>query len=243
MEYPSPSPAVIAHRGASALAPENTLAAFRLAMEQQADGIELDVHLSADGHPVVIHDYDLARTTSGTGKISRLTLEEIRTVDAGNGEKVPTLDEVLNLIQDKMWINIEFKGFAAHSEHLPRKVLELVADHGLGEKIIYSSFDRRMLIQTHKLQPNAKVGLLLLPGFKGKLAYWLFEPFVHPWSLHPHFSLAQPRFMRRAQSRGQAVLCYTVNDPEEMRRLISLGVWGIITNNPPLAIQTREETK
>lgn len=241
MEPQAPSPAVIAHRGASAHAPENTLAAFRLAMELNTDGIELDVHLSADDHLVVIHDDELDRTTSGTGKVGELTLEEIRSVDAGNGEKVPTLDEVLTLIQDKMWINIELKGFTPQSHQLPGKVLELVADHGLGEKIIYSSFDRRLLIQTRKLQPNAKVGLLLLPGFGGKLEYWLYRLFFRPWSLHPHFSLVNPRFMRQARIRGQAVLCYTVNDPDEMRRLKSLGVWGIITDNPALAMQTREE--
>lgn len=238
METIRHTPAVIAHRGASASAPENTLAAFRLALEHQADGIELDVHLSADGHLVVIHDDDLDRTTTGTGKVGQLTLEEIRAADAGNGEKVPTLDEVLTLIQDKMWINIELKGFAPYSPLLPEKILTLVTTHGLGKKIIYSSFDPRLLIQIHKLQPDAKVGLLLYPGLDGTLVRWLFEPFVRPWSLHPHFSLARPKFMRRARRKGLAVLCWTVNQPKEIRRLTDLGAWGIITDKPDLAIQT-----
>lgn len=241
MEMTSHTPVVIAHRGASAHAPENTLAAFQLALENQADGIELDVHLSSDGHLIVIHDDDLSRTTNGTGKVGDLPLAEIRAADAGNGEKVPTLDEVLTLIQDKMWINIEFKGFAPYSPQLPQKVLERVNAHGLGDKIIYSSFDPRLLIQTRKLQPDAKVGMLLLSGIGGKLVRWLFEPFVHPWSLHPHYSLAQAKFMQRTHRRGQKVLCWTVNQPEEIRRLKQAGVWGIITDDPSLALQIREE--
>lgn len=235
--------AVIAHRGASAHAPENTLAAFHLALDQRADGVELDVHLSSDGHLIVIHDDDLSRTTTGTGKVGELTLAEIRAADAGNGEKVPTLDEVLSLIQDKLWINIEFKGFAPYSPQLPEKVLALVKAHGLGEKIIYSSFDPRLLIQTRKLQPDAKVGMLLLPGLGGKLVRWVFETFVRPWSLHPHHTLAQAKFMQRAHHRGQKVLCWTVNQPEEMLRLKQLGVWGVITDNPSLALKTREEAR
>lgn len=243
MESTPHTPLVIAHRGASAHAPENTLAAFKLAMELQADGIELDVHLTSDGHLIVIHDDDLGRTTDGAGKVGALTLAEVRSADAGNGEKVPTLDEVLSLVGDKMWINIEFKGFASYSPQLPGKVLALVKSHSLGEKIIYSSFDPRLLIQTHKLQPDAKVGMLLLSGLGGKLVRWVFEPFVHPWSLHPHYTLAQTGFMQRAARRGQKVLCWTVNQPEEILRLKQLGVWGIITDNPTLALQTREEAR
>lgn len=243
METAAHTPVVIAHRGASAHAPENTLAAFQLALEQQADGIELDVHLSADGQLIVIHDDDLARTTNQAGKVGELPLAEIRAADAGEGQKIPTLDEVLTLIQGQMWINIEFKGFAPYSPDIPEKVLVLVKAHGLGEKIIYSSFDPRLLIQTRKLQPDAKVGLLLLPGMAGKLVRWLFEPLVKPWSLHPHYSLAQPSFMQRAARKGQAVLCWTVNDAAEIRRLKQLGVWGVITDSPTMALKTREEAK
>ena len=106
-------PKIIAHRGASGHAPENTMAAFRLAMEQHADGIELDVMLSKDGHVVVIHDATVNRTTNGTGRVSALTLAELQTLDAGNGEHIPTLEEVLETFGDQWVINVELKNHIA----------------------------------------------------------------------------------------------------------------------------------
>ena len=102
MERSFPKPAIFAHRGASGSAPENTMAAFQLALQQHADGIELDVHLTADGQVVVIHDQDLSRTTNGQGMVDQLTLEELKHLDAGNGEQIPTLEEVLIQIGDQI---------------------------------------------------------------------------------------------------------------------------------------------
>ncbi|MGD2027419.1 MAG: glycerophosphodiester phosphodiesterase family protein [Anaerolineales bacterium] len=237
------TPLIIAHRGASAHAPENTLAAFRLAQEQGAEGVELDVHLSADGQVVVIHDNDISRTTNGRGLVHNLTLSEIRRLDAGQGETVPTLDEVLDLIKDRILINIELKGFSSTARALPEEVLTLVQGSGLGDKIIYSSFDPRMLLRIRRRTPEAKTGLLLLPGALGTLFRVILTTMARPTSLHPHYSAVNPAFIRRAHRKRRAVVCYTVNEPEDIRRLDALGVDGIITDDPALARQTREAAR
>jgi glycerophosphoryl diester phosphodiesterase len=234
------SQAIFAHRGACAHAPENTLAAFRLALASQADGIELDVHLSADQQVVVIHDEDVARTTNGQGKVQDLRLEELRRLDAGQGEAVPTLAEVFDLIGDQMYINIELKGLSSSAAQLPEKVAQLVQDYRLGSKILYSSFHPKLLIKLRRFIPDAKLGLLLLSGISGTAVRLIFSPFVRPWSLNPDFSSVTPQFFRRAKKKGLAVITWTVNEPEDMRRLLSLGIDGIITDDPVKAIEVRK---
>jgi glycerophosphoryl diester phosphodiesterase len=236
-----PRPAVFAHRGASHDAPENTLRAFELALQQNADGIELDVHLSADRQVVVIHDSKLARTTNGRGRVEKHTLAELRTLDAGEGETIPTLAEVLDLVGNQVVLNIELKGFSSNEEDLPREVLGLTADFCLNETVIYSSFDPQMLIQLHRINPDARAGLLLPPGNLSMMIRSFFTPFVRPWSLHPHHKSVSKRFMRVAERNRQPVFTYTVNHPEDMRRVFDLGVSGIFTDVPPLAQQVRGE--
>lgn len=233
-----PMPAIFAHRGASHDAPENTLKAFQLALQQGADGIELDVHLSADEHVVVIHDGDLGRTTDGTGRVDQTTLAEIRQLDAGEGEKIPTLAEVLDLVGDKLSINIELKGFSSDIRRLPDAVLGLVEDFGLKESIVFSSFDPRMLIQLHRIDPDVRAGMLLLPG--AMFARTVFSQFVRPWSLHPHFGSVNKGFIRRAKRHGYSVFTWTVNQEEDIQHMIEMGVDGIITDVPVLALSVRE---
>lgn len=224
-------PAIIAHRGASALAPENTLAAFRKAMEARADGIELDVHLSADGEVVVIHDADLSRTTNGQGKVHQTTLAELRKLDAG-GEPVPLLEEVLQILDERTFLNIELKG---SDSLLPAQVLQLVRKYSKESQVVYSSFNPRLLKKLNRLSPHASAGLLLLPGFPGKLIQWMFESRLTLWSLHPHFSLVDKAYMHRAKQKGCRVFAYTVNHPEDVYRLLNDGIDGIITDNPSAA--------
>jgi len=231
-------PAIFAHRGASHDAPENTLKAFQLALEQGSDGIELDVHLSADGHVVVFHDNELSRTTNGRGRVEEKRLEELRLLDAGEGERIPTLAEVLDLVRDKLTINIELKGFSGEMKRLPRAVLELVSDFGLEEHVIYSSFDPRMLIQLHRVDSAARAGMLLPPGVGAVRA--VFSQFVHPWSLHPHYGSVNRGFLRRTHKFNYQVFTWTVNQREDIQRMIDLGVDGIITDLPVLALEVRE---
>ncbi len=241
MRPESLSKAIFAHRGASAYAPENTLAAFRSAQQSQADGIEFDIHLSKDHHIIVIHDEDVSRTTNGRGKVQDLMLEEIRRLDAGQGEIVPTLPQVLDLLGDKMMLNIELKGFTGTASLLPEKVTELVHDRQINRNVIYSSFNPLLLMRTRRLAPDAKCGLLLLSGALGTVVRLIFSPFVQPWSLHPDFSSVSAQYVQRAQQKGQAVITYTVNQPEDMRQMFSLGIHGLITDDPVQAREVREE--
>ena len=239
MQPESLSRAIFAHRGASAYAPENTMAAFRSALSCRADGIELDVHLSADHQVVVIHDDDVSRTTNGRGKVYELTLEELRRLDAGQGEAIPTLMEVLELIGDRMLVNIELKGFPGSAASLPEKVTRLVNDLSLNSTVIYSSFHPRLLIRTRRYAPQAKCGLLMLDGAMQSTLPMITSVFVHPWSLHPHYSSVTHNYIKRANRKHKAVITYTVNQPQEMQRLFNLGVHGIITDDPILAIEVR----
>jgi glycerophosphoryl diester phosphodiesterase len=243
-------PAVFAHRGASAYAPENTLAAFQLAIEQGADGIELDVNLTADGHVVVIHDSIVDNTTNGSGEVRDMELKILKSFDAGSwfapkfkGEKVPTLDEVLKLVGEDVFTNIELKQkyFISPLDQLPGKVAALVEKHNLKNKIIFSSFNPWALIKIHRLLPSVPVGLLIFSGVLGSLARLIVSGFVRYQSLHLHFSAVTPVLLQSARAKGYHVFAYTVNQPEDIRRLFALSIDGIITDDPLLALTIRQE--
>jgi glycerophosphoryl diester phosphodiesterase len=243
-----PTPAVFAHRGASAYAPENTLPAFQLALDQNADGIELDVTLSADGQIVVIHDATIDRTTNGKGPVKRMSYAAIRQFDAGRwfgeaftGIHIPTLDEVLTLVGDRTITNIEIKPFYFPMRKLTGKVAEAVRRHGMENRVILSSFNPRALVMIHKLLPSVPVGLLLMPGGLGTLVKSLFGRSVPYRSLHPHYSAVTPEMIQDAGEMGYKIFAYTVNQAEDMRQLFEMGIDGIITNDPPLAIRIRSE--
>jgi len=230
------SPAIIAHRGDNAHAPENTLAAFRQAIEKKANGIELDVQLSADGKVVVIHDTTLDRTTNGQGKVGAQTFAELRKLDAGGGELIPALEEVLDILPEGMILNIELKG---SDKRLAPAVTELVAKHGKQDQIVYSSFNPFLLQALKKTAPNARLGLLLLPGFCGTFVHLLFEPLLQPWSLHPQFKSITPGFIKKAKRHNRQILTYTVNQLKDVRRMIEIGVDGIITDDPEVITALR----
>ena len=170
-------PVVFAHRGASAHAPENTLAAFRAAVDQKAQGVELDAKLSSDGVVVVMHDQTVDRTTDGSGNVASLTAIQLHRLDAGShfstdfaGEPVPTLEEVFNAVADKLLINIELTNYASPLDELPAKVAQLVQQSGLSNRVIISSFHPMNLMRFHKLLPTVPLGLLALPGKAGRWA-------------------------------------------------------------------------
>ncbi len=153
-----PKPAVIAHRGASAGAPENTLAAFKLALDQGADAIELDTKLSADGHPVVIHDQTVDRTTMSAGKVSEHTVADLSKMDAGShfssafrGEPIPTLEEVFKAIGQHAIINVELTNYATPGDNLANTVADLVRQYKLTQRVFFSSFNFHTLIQIHRM--------------------------------------------------------------------------------------------
>lgn len=151
--------------------------------------------------------------------------------------------EVLDLVRDQVTLNIELKGFSTDRKNLPKAVLELVSEFGLEESVIYSSFDPRMLVRLHQINPDARVGLLLPPSVLASAVKAFFSPDVNPWSLHPHFRSVTKRFIKKAKKNGNPVFTYTVNQAEDMQKMFELGVAGIFTDVPLLAQQVREEQK
>ena len=238
-----PHPLIFAHRGASAYAPENTLAAFELALKQGAMAIELDVKLSADGEVIVIHDQTVDRTTNSHGRVAELTLDELRQLDAGShfdicfqGEAIPTLAEVFESIGDKALINIELTNYNSPTDDLPQKVAELTIQYGLARHILYSSFNPIALRRIRKMIPEAPLGLLALPGPGGMLARSWFGRLVPYYSLQPAWRDISPRLVKRVHKRGCKVFSYTVNNAQNMSRLFNMGVDGVFTDDPVLAL-------
>lgn len=227
-----------AHRGASAKAPENTLAAFRLAHELGADGVELDVQLTADGHVVVIHDETLDRTTTGKGPVVAHTLREIKNFDASfgreayEGEHIPSLEEVLQLIGPTgMSINIELKNSVERYAGIEQAVLKIVDDAGIAERIIYSSFNHISATQLARSSQRSRVGLL----FSDVLAEpWDYAQQLDMAALHPHWKYVQfvPETIERCHALGMEVNVWTVDTLEMARRLADLGADAVITNRP-----------
>ena len=231
-------PLVIAHRGASAVAPQNTMAAFRKAVELKSDGIELDIHLSADGIPVVIHEAIVDATTNGHGRVAELIIAQLQELDAGSsfdpafaGERIPTLEQVLQAFPNVL-LNVELKCFSPFDRGLERTVISLVKELGRQQHVLFSSFNPLSLRRAWRIAPDIRIGLLLAPNLPLPLRRaWLASLCPHQ-ARHPHHTMVTPDYMAWAKKRGYQVNPWTVDDPDEMRRLISLGVHGIITNVP-----------
>lgn len=223
------SPLIIGHRGVSAdAAPENTLAAFHQAVEQGADGIELDVQFSADGKIVVIHDDDVARVSNGNGKVTEMTLAQLKALDLGQGQTVPTLDELFEMLGPATLYNIEIKDFSVRDRGLETAVADRVAAHHLESQVLISSFNPLSVRRAnHVFGKSTPIGLLRESGL---LQYsYLIAPADAD---HPHYKMVNEKYMTWARKRGQQVNVWTVDDPTEARRLTDLGVAAIITNKP-----------
>ncbi|MDF2644643.1 MAG: glycerophosphoryl diester phosphodiesterase [Paenibacillus sp.] len=227
---------VIAHRGAKGEAPENTMAAFRLGLEQGCDAIELDIHLSKDGEIVVIHDDTMHRTTDISSKVNELTLAELKQADAGRwfhekyaGERVPLLEEVFDLVPANIMINVEVK--YSYRRKLEPALVELMRRKNRIHNVVVSSFDHKCLLFLKLLEPEIKIGLLydFTPGQHNQLAAGLGTPV---YSLHPKHTRIVAEDVREAVAHGLHVFAYTVNDEENMAKLIDYGVSGIITDYP-----------
>lgn len=236
---------VLAHRGASGYAPENTLEAFKLAMEMGADGFELDVHLSADGELIVIHDETVDRTTNGKGYVKDMTLAQLKQLDACKdmeayrGARIPTLGQVYDLIKDTHhMVNVEIKTDNIFYKDIEKKCLELEQEKGMQGRILYSSFNHYTAVELKHLAPDAKVGLLYE------------EELYHPWeyaksldmdAIHPpKKNVYIPGLVEGALAAGIAVNVWTVNDEDTMKECLKYGI-GIITNYPDIALRLRDK--
>jgi len=226
----------IAHRGAKGEAPENTLAAFRLGVDQGCDAIELDIHLSKDGELIVIHDATLDRTTDMTGRVHELTVEEIKQADAGRwfhesfaGERVPLLEEVFDAVPPHIMINVEIKD--SYGRKLEQALVELMKRKNRVDQVVVSSFDHKSLLFLKLLEPEVRLGLLydVNLGRHSGLVSTIGAPV---YSLHPNFKRIDKEDVRDAVEQGLQVYPYTINREEDMLQAIEYGVSGIITDYP-----------
>jgi glycerophosphoryl diester phosphodiesterase len=230
----------IGHRGASAAAPANTLAAFEQAAAMGADGVELDVHLSADGVPVVIHDFAVDATTDASGQVADLTLAALKELDAGSwfspafsGAQIPTLDEVFETVGQRLLINVELK-VRDQSAALAQAVAAAVERHDLADRVLISSFEPRALQQMERVAPQLPLGFLTSPlpdAWLARIRLRLMRD-LRTEAIHPHWRQLRAATVRRVHNRGQRIVVWTVDDAGAMQELAFWGVDAIITNRP-----------
>ncbi|MEI6289157.1 MAG: glycerophosphodiester phosphodiesterase family protein [Chloroflexota bacterium] len=236
-------PTIFAHRGASAYAPENTLAAFELAADQGAKAIEFDVKLTTDKQVVILHDQTLDRTTNGTGQVTKQSYAELKELDAGSwksekfsGEPIPLLNDVLEAVGKRVLINIELTNYATPMDGLVMYVAQIVKKHNLQNRIMFSSFYFTNLLSARKLLPEVPIGLLILDGNQGwhqRVVSYMFKFDAD----HPYVTDVTGAMVSRLHKAGRRVHVWTVNDPADMRKLRSMGVDGIFTDDPILALE------
>ena len=239
---------IIAHRGACGYAPENTMEAFRMALEMGADGIELDIHLTSDGQVVVCHDEKIDRTSNGQGEITSYTLDELRSMDFGyhfygkerRGIKLPTLDEVYELIAPtNMIVNVEIK--SSDPAIIPA-CYEAAKRHGMEKRVIYSSFDHFQIGRMKEYDPDTFIAPLY--NFN-MLKPWNYCKDIDAKASHPKFTQIRKieDYVKECHERGIRVHTWTANTEEDIRFLLDAGVDAIITNYPDVALKIREEQK
>ena len=221
---------VIAHRGASGHRPENTLAAYALAVEMRADMIEIDLHLTRDGEVVVAHDAELARL-GGVGEIADASCESIRALDAGGGERVPLLSEVLEDFATALPFNLELKASTRGAyPGLEQRAVDAALAHGVLDRTLFSSFFDPVLSGLRRCCAAARIGVLVSPR---AASGWLDRAAaVDAVAVNFHMRLATGDNIARAHDAGLAVNVYTVDDPAKLERLVAGGVDGIFTNYP-----------
>lgn len=239
-------PAIIGHRGASAIAPENTLAAFNLAVDLQADAVELDVKLTKDRVPVVMHDPTVDRTTDGHGKVSELTLADLKKLDAGMkkapkfaGERIPTLAEVFEAVAAarSVWINVELTNYTTRGDGLEAVVVALIQKMNLQRRVLLSSFNPFAIRNVKRLDPSLPVAQLTAWKMPIYLRDAWLAPFVRHEARHPDYVQLKQKGVAHYKRRGYRVNVWTTNDPADLRDFARQGVDGLITDVPDVARQ------
>jgi glycerophosphoryl diester phosphodiesterase len=230
-------PLVLGHRGASAEAPENTLVAFRLALAQGADGVELDAWRCASGEVVVVHDERTGRVAGVDLGVPDSPLGALRALDVGawkgeafGGERMPLLSEVLEALPGAV-VNVELKS-RGRDLRLAEAAARVVARAGAGRRVIVSSFDWRLLVAFRLAAPAVPVGLLFDGDRAWRLRLWAAIRLLGPSAVHPDRRLVTPERARAWIARGLAVNVWTVDDPAEAAALAALGAAALITNVP-----------
>ena len=239
---------VISHRGANLAAPQNTIPAFEKSIEIGVDGFETDIHLTSDGVPVVCHNYTIDETSNGTGEVTKMTLEELRSYDFGSyfsekfaGTKAPTLEEFYTLCEtaDIEIMNVEIKPPLDGNMEIVSKTINAAKAHGLFDKLLISSFDANVLVECKKVDPNCKTGFLYATNkshfYKTMLfGYVKFAKKIKADFLHPHFSAVTKHYVKRLHKNGIGINVWTVDKPSIITRMMKCGVDGLITNDPEI---------
>lgn len=213
----------IGHRGAKGYEPENTLVSFEKAIDLKVDGIELDVHLNSDGEIIVIHDETIDRTTSGTGFVHQFTALDLKKFG------VPKLIDVLDLANQKCFVNIELKGGGTAKPVVAVMELYILKKNWTYDNFLVSSFDWKMLEEVQHLNPKIRIGVLTESSIEGALA---FAKKINAFSIHPDYALLSKENVALMQEKGFEVYPWTVNSTEDIQKIKSFNVNGIISDFP-----------
>lgn len=226
------NPLIIAHRGASDLAPENTIKAFQMAIELEADYIEFDIRRSSDRELVIIHDNCTLRTTKRLKWISRMSLKEIKLLDVGEGERVPTLEELINHTKGKINYMCEIK-----VDGIINQVVSVLNQAGVLDSTIIISFKHDELLKIQEEYPNVRISPIVPTRF-GWLTNWFRRKKTilnanrhHFYALNPYHKLINKSYVEFAHEKDLKVFPWTVNSKKKMIKLINLGVDGFLTNH------------
>ncbi|GGF08684.1 glycerophosphoryl diester phosphodiesterase [Halobacillus andaensis] len=237
---------IYAHRGASKLAPENTMPAYQLASESGADGIEIDVQLTKDRIPVLIHDENVRRTTNGTGFVQEYTLDYIKKLDAGSWFStkfsdcsIVTLEEFLCWFKFKpMVLNVELKTNVIEYKEIENIVYEALAKHRMLNRTVISSFNLNSITRMHEINPNVQTAFLTSTK-RQNLAKFAKEN--GSTSLHVKYRLLDKKLLKNCRRNDMSLRVYTINRPSYMEKCFNLGCDGIFTDVPHEAVEYRKK--
>ncbi|MEQ9324137.1 MAG: glycerophosphodiester phosphodiesterase family protein [Polyangiaceae bacterium] len=225
-----PSPLLIGHRGLNTVAPENTLEAIAAAADLGVDGVEIDVRPTRDDAIVVFHDRDLARMANRPHRIEALDLRELGSVDLGRGARIPILDDVLDLCRQRgLFVNVELKRDVPSRRRLVRAVARCLKRHERRLPLVVSSFDPAMLADFRRRAPQVPLGVLY--ASRHRWVRRLAGP-LRAAALHPDHRLVRAADLRAAHAAGRRVMCWTVNSEPATRRLLDMGIDGVMTDDP-----------
>lgn len=233
---------VIAHRGASAVEPENTLRAFARSIEMGAHMIQLDLQLTRDGHVVVIHDDDLRHTTNARGHVSQLTLEEVRKANAGKGERVPTLQETLELTRGRVQLYLEIKAPQAAAE-----TLRIVRAFNCQDEVLLASFDLELMKQLGETVSDMEIGLILgTPSLNPRVRWreafpWRALRYYKYQTLCMQVKICSAILARKIKQQGKKLYVWTANSESDYARMVAREVDGIVTDTPDRLITYLEK--
>ncbi|WP_419956189.1 glycerophosphodiester phosphodiesterase [Neobacillus niacini] len=234
---------IFAHRGYSALFAENTMSAFIAAEKANADGLELDVQLTKDGEVVVIHDEKVDRTTSGSGFVKDYTFNELRKLNANKKsakiEPIPSLIQVLEWMQSNQLVcNIELKNNLFPYEGMEEKVIQLVRNYNLMDRIILSSFNHYSIVLCYRIAPEIETA----PLFNERIYMpWVYAQSIRAKGIHPKLATITDDIIDGAIKNGIAVRPYTVNKDNDISRLLKINCTALITDDPVKAIKIKQQ--